>query len=65
MIAEPIKTVDEYTKDFKTAYDTIVNYGNGYNLINPVEPGQKFEIFTLYTDKTPVTASNSSQITNL
>ena len=61
MVIEPVKTVEEYTMEFKNDYELIVNYGQGTQLL-PIVPGQNFEIMTVYTDKTPVTASNSSTI---
>jgi len=60
MIAEPIKTVEEYTLDFKNDYELVVNLQYTDTKLIPVEKGQGFEIFTMYTDRTPVTASNSS-----
>ena len=60
MIVEPIKTVQEYSLDFKDDYEMIVNYGDNSPLY--INENQNFEIFTLYTDTTPVTSSNSSTI---
>lgn len=62
MNTEAIKTVEEYTKDFKKDYDKIVDYGDVYRTPQIENKSQNFEIFTLYTDRTPVTASNSSSV---
>lgn len=60
MIIEPNKTVEEYTVEFENDYQTILNHGIIQTLPQQMNTNQPFEIYTVYTDKTPVTASNSS-----
>jgi hypothetical protein len=60
IVSENIKSVEEYTREFKQDYDNLINYGNYHTQMLQIQTAPNFEIVTIYTDQTPVTASNSS-----
>lgn len=62
MLKDSLKNIEEYTREFVTDYELIIEVDNETRQKNLFHFNQAFEIYTLYTDTTPVQASNTSKI---
>ncbi|TKC01239.1 hypothetical protein [Pedobacter cryotolerans] len=65
MITETNKTIQQYAVEFEEDYQKIMGHNNNLKLSQTMGNINSFEIYTVYTDNTPVIASNSSVIVKL
>lgn len=65
MINTTEKTIEQYAVEFEDDYQKITGYNNNQKLSQSMGNNNSFEIYTVYTDNTPVIASNSSVIVKL
>ena len=65
MIIEKNKSIKEFSEKFEEDYNLIMkNSEKSYVSQEWQCPGDSFEIFTLYNDKTPVVASCNTTLVN-